>query len=195
MSHSCYCAKVKKLLEMPWSAAFILFACAAALAAALTAQFAFDIQPCILCLWQRVPYATALVLSLLALFMCRHARFDCLILALCALAFFAGDFIAIFHSGVERHWWAGTEGCTLQPLSQAAGAIDVASLRDQLLHTSVARCDVIDFTFLGLSMANWNIFAFLFMGLFAAFASKGCHENRNDPKAQACCCCCRRLKK
>jgi len=36
-----------------------------------------------------------------------------------------------------------------------------------LLHTVVARCDEISWTLLGLSMANWNVFA---SGALAAFS-------------------------
>ncbi len=31
-------------------------------------------------------------------------------LALCGLAFLTGGGLAIFHTGVERHWWLGTSG-------------------------------------------------------------------------------------
>ena len=182
----CSCAKMKKFLKMPWSAAFILIACIVALAAALTAQFAFDVQPCVLCLWQRAPYVVALVLSALALSMCRNVRIDCFLMALCVPVFLIGTGIAVFHSGVERHWWAGTDGCVVQPMTQKDDEPDVAALRAQLLHTAVARCDVIDFTFLGLSMANWNVFAFLFMAVFSWVASSRCHKQPEEVRPIAC---------
>ncbi|MBL4690180.1 MAG: disulfide bond formation protein B, partial [Rhodospirillales bacterium] len=45
----------------------IFAASVAALANAYIAQYTFDLEPCILCLYQRVPYAVAGVLGLVAM--------------------------------------------------------------------------------------------------------------------------------
>ena len=152
---------------MPKAAWLILAAAGLSLAFAFIMQYGFGYQPCILCLWQRVPFAAAIILAGLALLpSCARCAGSCS--GLCALVFFIGAGLAIFHTGVERHWWLGTEGCTITPLS-SAGAED---LRTQLLHTVVARCDEISWKFLGLSMANYNVLWSLLLGLFALCAAK-----------------------
>jgi len=138
---------------MPRAAIVLLVATLGALAFALTMQYGLDVQPCVLCLWQRVPFILGAVLAAVALVRKSHARQVQFMLGACAVVFAVGAGLALFHTGVELHWWLGTSGCKVQPLSGAS----VDDLRTQLLHTVVAQCDQISWTFLGFSMANWNV--------------------------------------
>jgi disulfide bond formation protein DsbB len=117
------------------------------------AEYGFGLQPCYLCLWQRGPYFAVLIVAVVALLVRPSEKIIIVLLVLCALAWLAGLGIAVFHSGVERHWWPGTEQCALRPMTDGA----VLSLREQLLQTPVARCDQISWTLFGLSMTNWNV--------------------------------------
>jgi disulfide bond formation protein DsbB len=152
---------------MPKAARLIVIASVIALLFAFTMQYGFGLQPCVLCLWQRVPFGAALVLAGLACLkpLYPYAR---ALLGFCALAFLAGTGLAVFHTGVELHWWLGTSGCALTPLNGNG----VEDLRTQLLHMAVARCDQISWTFLGLSMANYNVVWSLALALFALLAAK-----------------------
>lgn len=123
---------------------------AMALVSAYTAEYGFGLKPCILCLYQRVPYAAVVVLGLAAYF--ANPRYRCLILGVCGLCFVAGAAIAFFHTGVERHWWQGTDACTTR-----LDASSVEAIRAQIMGTKAARCDEIPWSFLGLSMANYNV--------------------------------------
>ncbi len=155
---------------MPYSALVILAASAAALAAAFTLQYVLDVQPCALCLMQRVPLWVAVTLAALALMARPYGKAARALLGLCAAVFVVGAAVAFFHTGVEQHWWLGTSGCALKPL----GGADPESLREQLLSTVVARCDEVSWTFLGLSIANWNIpFSLALAGLAATAARRG----------------------
>ena len=82
--------------------------------------------------------------------------------------FAAGFGLAVFHTGVEQHWWLGTSGCAIQPLRGKTPQ----DLRAALLHTVSARCDEVTWTFLGLSMANWNVPLSLGLALFAGLAAR-----------------------
>ena len=73
-----------------------------ALAAAYTAQYGFGLEPCILCLYQRVPYAVALGLGLLGLVALRPAGLQPLLVLIAGLGFLAGAGIAGYHVGVEQ---------------------------------------------------------------------------------------------
>jgi disulfide bond formation protein DsbB len=183
----CFCNCCKKLLTMPFPALVILAVGVGSLLFAFIQQYGFDVQPCILCYWQRVPYGLAIILGGLA-FLSRgneaHAR---AILGLCGIVFLVSMGLGIFHTGVEQHWWLGTDGCRLQPLH----ADSVTSLREKLLEATAVPCDQIQWMFLGLSMANWNILASLALAVFAFLAALG---RCNPPTEGAACCCCRKPK-
>jgi disulfide bond formation protein DsbB len=156
-------------------AAWLLAASAlGALGFAFIMQFGFHLEPCVLCLWQRVPFALAGLLALAAALIKPYGRITRIVLALIALVFLIGTGLALFHTGVERHWWLGTSGCSVQPLHGAS----IESMREQLLHTVSARCDEIAWTFLGLSMANWNLpfSAMLTVFAFLAWRHRACRQ-------------------
>ena len=129
--------------------ALLLLASAGALIFAFVAQYGFGLEPCVLCLYQRWPYAGVILLMGLAVAM-PGLRPRLLLLA--ALVFAVGGGIGVYHVGVEQHWWAGTAECT-----GGGAAQTVEELRRQLLGRKPARCDEAAFVFLGLSMAGWNV--------------------------------------
>lgn len=121
------------------------------LAMALTAQYGFAMHPCVLCVYQRFPFAIVILLGLAGVLRPRMAK---PMLALSGLAFFVNGVIASYHSGVERKWWAGLSGCSTPDMS---GSIE--DLLARIESTSVARCDEIPWSLFGLSMANYNVIA------------------------------------
>lgn len=156
-----------KLLSMPYAALALFVAGVGSLFVAYIAQTFFDVQPCILCIYQRIPYAIIAFLAICALITRRHDKTARVFLALSALALFVNGGIAVFHSGVELHWWAGTDECGVNPLVLK----DLGNLRETLLKTPLVSCDEINFTFFGLTMANWNILSSFGLGLFALFSA------------------------
>jgi len=142
---------------------FGIFAvCVAALANAYIAQYAFDLEPCILCLYQRVPYAVAGVLGLVAMFV-PGQRSRAVVLA--GGGFLVGVGIAFYHVGVEQHWWVSAAACGG---GGGDGPATVGELRQMLLNAKpVKACDQVDWTLFGLSMATYNVA----VSLALAFAS------------------------
>jgi disulfide bond formation protein DsbB len=140
----------------------------AALSGALIGEHVFGLKPCILCIYQRVPFAIIIALSLLAM-LPGLAKFRRLITALFGLLFLAGAGIAAFHTGVERKWWQGTSGC-----GATGNAQTVEELLRQIEAAPVVRCDTIPWELFGLSMANYNLFYSLALGAaFVLLARKG----------------------
>jgi len=141
----------------------ILLASAAALGGALIGQYGFDLQPCVLCIYQRWPYvaAAAIALALWAVLR-RRPALAAPVLVLAALAFATTAAIAGFHVGVEQHWWQGTTAC-----GGAATPDSVEALRAMLKTAPVVRCDDVAWSLLGLSMAGWNL-------LYGAGLAIGC---------------------
>jgi disulfide bond formation protein DsbB len=141
-------------------------ACADALILAYISEYGFDLKPCILCIYQRIPYAVGALLGIIAFVFFRKKRKA---LCVCALllvgCFFVDAGIAAFHSGVEYGWWKGTDDCG------AGGTPDsMEALRAQLMHAATVRCDEPQFTFLGISMAGYNFFYALGFALLGAQA-------------------------
>jgi len=130
----------------------VMAASVVALGSAYVAEYGFGLKPCVLCLYQRVPYGLAGVLALAALSFPRGATRANLV-AGCAFLFLIGGGIAFYHVGVEQHWWASAAGCggTL-PLDMSA-----SDLRAALMEPPDPACDAPSWTFLGLSMATWNV--------------------------------------
>ena len=136
---------------------------AGALGFALVSQYAFGLAPCVLCLYQRLPYAAALALGVLALPWPAARPY---LLALASIALTGNAGIAAFHVGVEQHWWQGLSGC-----SGAAGARTLEEMRRLIQQAPIVRCDEVPWSFLGLSMAGWNVPASLALGFYAGIAA------------------------
>ncbi len=136
-------------------ALFALFALASAgvLGTALAFEHLGGLQPCPLCLQQRIAYYFAIAIGLIGLAMLRTGRrgFAGILIALAAVGFLANSGLAIYHSGVEWHWWLGPTDCA------GGSGVSTGSLIDNLSTTKVVRCDEAQWRFLGLSFAGWNV--------------------------------------
>lgn len=141
---------------------FVAAAAAVALGAALISQYGFDLQPCVLCIWQRWPYLAAIVLGLTAIALRRATPFARILTGLAILAVLVSGGIGGFHVGVEQGWWEGTSGC-----GSTSGADDLNTLRAQIMNAPIVRCDEVAFSLFGLSMAGWNLLYALGVALIA----------------------------
>jgi disulfide bond formation protein DsbB len=135
----------------------VLVASAGVLGTALLSQYVGGLQPCVLCLYQRVPYVATIVLSAAVLAPATVGvrlppALTRGVLAVCAAVFLVGAGIAAFHVGVEQGWWHGTEACTGPDLN----ALTIEQMREQLLHAPVVRCDEVAWSLFGISMAGYN---------------------------------------
>ena len=141
----------------------------AALALAFISQYVFELQPCVLCIYQRWPFAIAAALCLVALTpSARPSAPWLLLLSALVLAVNAG--IAVYHVGVEQYWWIGTEGC----VGKTGTAQTLAELRAQIMATPITRCDEVAFSLFGISMAGYNIAFSTGLAWYAGLASKIC---------------------
>jgi len=143
---------------------FILLAAggsAALLIAALGSQYLGDLVPCKLCIWQRWPHLAAVVIGVVAL-----AWRGRLWPTLGMLAALTTAGIALYHTGVEQHWWQGPTTCTTAPL----GGMSADAAFTQMMAAPLVRCDAIQWQLLGLSMAGWNMVISLGLALLWALA-------------------------
>jgi disulfide bond formation protein DsbB len=127
--------------------ALALLVPATALAAAYGSQYLGGLVPCEMCWWQRYAHMAALVFALLALFVPGRV-----LVWLAALAVAASGAIGFYHAGVELHYFPGFTECT--------SSVDAGGSTEDFLKAIMAspmvRCDEIQWSFLGISMAGWN---------------------------------------
>ena len=150
---------------------------AATLAGAWFFQLVLDIRPCPLCLEQRYAYYLALPLALLVAFAAGRgaprpvvlAGFAVLLLAALANAWLGG-----YHAGVEWKFWEGPTDCS-GPVADLGSA---GTLLQRLDTVKVIRCDEVQWRFLGISLAGYNVLISLVM---AAIAGWGISRARNAP--------------
>ena len=141
---------------------------AATLAGAWFFQLVLDIRPCPLCLEQRYAYYLAVPLGLLVAFVAwRQAPRRVLLvgLALLAAAALANAWLGTYHAGVEWKFWQGPTDCS-GPIVDFGKA---GSLLDRLDSVKVIRCDEVQWRFLGLSLAGYNVLISLAMAAIAAW--------------------------
>ncbi len=147
------------------AAGLVLAGSIAALAVALASQYIGGLLPCQLCIWQRWGYAGAILLAIIALLLPARLRGYGAVLA--SLGLLATAVIALFHTGVEYHWWQGLASCS--------GNLDtsqsLSGLEQQLLNTPVIPCDRPAWTMFGISMAGYDFLYASALGLTSLIAA------------------------
>jgi disulfide bond formation protein DsbB len=150
-------------------AALLITAIAAAtLAGAWFFQLVLDIRPCPLCLEQRYAYYLAIPLGALVAFAAAKDAPRAVVLAglaVLAAATLANAGLATYHAGVEWHLWQGPTDCT-GPVGNLGSAGNLLARLDTV---KVVRCDEVQWKFLGLSLAGYNVLISLLMAAIAAW--------------------------
>src|SRR5690606_3580563 len=115
--------------------------------------------PCELCLEQRWAYYIGLpiLLGILVLWNRLPLKLWFALMAAVTAIFIWGTYMGSYHAGVEWGFWPGPTACT---------GIGESFSFDQLSNmTPVIGCDVVQFRFLGLSLAGYN--ALISLGIVA----------------------------
>ncbi len=146
----------------------ILVAAAATLVAVWTFEF-YGITPCELCHAERYAFYAGAPLAALAAYLASRSMHGAAraLFVLLALVFLANAGLAIYHVGVEQHWWAGPTACT----GSLSGPVDVNDLMKSLNATRVVRCDEVQLRILGLSLAGWNAILSAALAIYAGLAA------------------------
>lgn len=123
-----------------------------ALGTAYTAQYMFGYDPCILCLYQRIPYAIIGVIGIATLFFIEPEKMHWVVL-FTVFVLLASAGIAFYHVGVEQKWWI-----SIAPCGGGTGEITTTDdlLRD-LQGKPPASCSDAEWTLFGVSMATYNV--------------------------------------
>ncbi|EKS30826.1 disulfide bond formation protein B [Afipia felis] len=152
-----------------WAALAICLIALATIAGVWFFQLVLGIQPCPMCLEQRYAYYITIPLAaVLAIAAGRDAPRSLLVAGFAVLfcvTVFNSAFGA-YHAGVEWGFWPGPTECT----GSAVDFGEPGNLLENLKTAKVVRCDEVQWSFLGLSLAGYNA---LISALMAALAGWG----------------------
>ena len=117
------------------------------LAVALYVEYVLGFKPCILCIYQRIPYAIALLISLIAFFNGNKKT----LLVILGLTFMVSVLLSGYHVGIE-------EGI-IEPIFSCTGDNINALEKEEILkslNNIQPDCRDVDFSLFGISLATLN---------------------------------------
>lgn len=143
------------------------FACFGLVALALWIQTRYNLEPCPLCISQRIVFMALGVLFLVAAIVNKVPRFFAAIQVLTALG---GAGVAIRHWWIQVHKEEMVADCGVGfdymfenfPLEKAL----------KLVFKGTGDCAAIDWTFLGLTIPQMSLIAFVGFGIYAIYLAK-----------------------
>lgn len=150
-------------------AVFLFFAFAGTVGTALFFEHVLGYIPCQLCLAQRVPYYAGMPLAVAAAYGAALNWPSWLLRGLLVAAgalMLYGLTLAVYHAGVEWHFWPAPASCGAVDGRIETGGGGILDALDAIPPS----CDKAPWRFLGLSFAGWNVPASL---AFAALALRG----------------------
>ena len=118
------------------------------LAAALYIEYVLGIKPCILCIYQRIPYAIALLISVCAFFINNKK----ILLVILALTFIVSALISGYHVSIEKGFIEPIFSCTSDNINSLEKEEILKSLNNIR-----PNCKDVDFSLFGISLATLNL--------------------------------------
>ena len=117
------------------------------LIAALYVEYILGFKPCILCIYQRIPYAIAILISLSA-FLIGNRN---ILLIILGLTFLAGILLSGYHVSIEKGF--------IEPIFSCTGENIKALEKEEILkslNNIQPDCKDVDFSIFGVSLATLN---------------------------------------
>ena len=117
------------------------------LIAALYVEYILGFKPCLLCLYQRIPYAIAILISLIAFFIGNRN----ILLIILGLTFIASVLVSGYHVSIEKG--------IIEPLFSCTGENIKVLDKDEILkslNNIQPDCKDVDFSIFGVSLATLN---------------------------------------
>ena len=119
------------------------------LSVAYFVQYILGHKPCNLCLIERLPYISSIIIILLALILKKFEKF---IIFLLALIFISATLISFYHFGIEQGFFKESLVCNT---NNEINNLTKESLLKGLQKKTIS-CKDVSFTFLGLSLVTIN---------------------------------------
>ena len=142
-----------------------------ALITAYFIQYVLKHQPCNLCLIERIPYIFSIIIISICLF---TEKFEKLSLIILSLIFFSATLISFYHFGIEQGFIKESLVCDLYDKNNI---LSKEAILSQLKEIPVS-CKEVTFKIFGLSLATFNIFISLILGVITAKLFLNYEKNR-----------------
>ncbi len=151
-----------------------------ALFTALFSEAFWGLEPCVLCVAQRYPFAIGIALAFMGLGVRKNTFLSRTLFIFSGLGFLINSGLAFYQTGIQSHWWAsGIEACSVTFMEDATPQ----NILQNLMISPMSSCDEITWAdpIFGLTIANFNIVfsfgMFVFCLLAAWFVNK--HKSTN----------------
>jgi disulfide bond formation protein DsbB len=112
-------------------------------------QYVLDHKPCNLCLIERIPYISAIILIPLIFII---SKFEKIISVILLFFFTFGAIVSFYHFGIEQGFFSESLVCDLRDNT----SLSKKQLLKQLENSSIVSCKDVTFRFLGVSLATIN---------------------------------------
>jgi len=128
-------------------------------------------QPCVLCLYERIPYFLAILILLINY---KYNKLEKYIIILLALNFFIATILSLYHLGIEQGFIQESLLCDLK---KGANIIDKEEILKELQKKSIS-CKDVTFKIFGLSLTSFNIIISLLLTISLTKIYFGYEKNR-----------------
>ena len=138
----------------------ILSLCSIILVIVYYLEYFLNLEPCSLCLYQRIPYFVAIFLSLLLLVI-KNNKISKFLFYFLITVFFISLLLASYNFGIENNFWDSFISC------ENNTELKSENLKDYLLKKEYISCKNTTFSLFGVSLAGYNIIISLFLFIFS----------------------------
>jgi disulfide bond formation protein DsbB len=139
-------------MRIPSLSLIVLVTSVAVLAGAWYFQLVVGLVACELCLAERWFWYAAVVISAVFLGL-RRPEVERYAPALFGLLFLGAFCLSAYHVGVEQKWIAGPDACTVSGDHKAK---TIEELTAEIMAGPTVRCDDIQWSLFGISLAGWD---------------------------------------
>ena len=146
------------IIKHQWFLKLILFFSIFALISAYFIQYILGHQPCNLCLIERVPYISAVIIILLCF---NLKKFEKISLIFLSLIFFLATMVSFYHFGIEQGFIKESLVCDLDAGEKI---LNPEELLKKLKEKTIS-CKDVTFKIFGLSLATINIVISLILSI------------------------------
>lgn len=123
------------------------------LSIAYISQYFFNLQPCDLCIYQRIPFFIILFLSIFSIFFIKNQKTSNFIKYFSIFLFFINIILSFYHIGVEKEFFQMPESCSGINFNNFSNS---DKLLDEIMSKSAVKCNEPAFEIFGVSMAGMN---------------------------------------
>ena len=123
-------------------------------------QYGFHIEPCKLCIYQRIPFILITILPFLFIFFKDKSIYGLFLVLMAILSNVALSFV---HLGIENKWFESKLCTGIVPKDGNFESLFLSA------NTYFHKCDEVKFRFLNISLTGWNVIYCLFFFIFVQY--------------------------